>query len=177
MAAAQQQYQGPADSRRSPAPDFQVGDQVLVKARFFRTTRPSKKLSEKFLGPYTIIAKAGTRSYTLRLPENLRSVHPVFHVFQLEPFALGTIPNCTQPPPPPIEVDGEAEYEIAEVLDSKINRRRRNCQLLYLVCWLGYEGTEDETSWILAMELQHVQELLRDFHSAYPDKPGPLSSL
>ena len=124
-----------------------------------------------------IIAKAGTRSYTLRLPENLRSVHPVFHVSQLEPFAPGTIPNRTQPPPPPIEVDGEAEYEIAEVLDSKIDRRRRNCQLLYLVCWLGYEGTEDETSWILAMELQHVQELLRDFHSAYPDKPGPLSSL
>jgi len=47
MAAAQKRYQGPADARRSPAPDFKVGDQVFVKAKYFRSTRPSKKLSKK----------------------------------------------------------------------------------------------------------------------------------
>jgi len=38
MAAAQKRYQGPADTRRSPAPDFKVGDQVFVKAKYFRST-------------------------------------------------------------------------------------------------------------------------------------------
>jgi len=38
MAAAQKRYQGPADARRSPAPDFKVGDQVFVKAKYFRST-------------------------------------------------------------------------------------------------------------------------------------------
>ena len=47
MAAAQKRYQGPADARRSPAPDFKVSNQVYVKAKYFRSTWPSKKLSEK----------------------------------------------------------------------------------------------------------------------------------
>jgi len=38
MANTQLQYQGPADAKRSPAPDFKVGDQVYVKAKYFRST-------------------------------------------------------------------------------------------------------------------------------------------
>ena len=38
MAAAQKRYQGFTDARRSPAPDFKVGDQVYVKAKYFRST-------------------------------------------------------------------------------------------------------------------------------------------
>ena len=38
MANAQKRYQGPADARRSPAPDFKVHDQVYVKAKYFRST-------------------------------------------------------------------------------------------------------------------------------------------
>ena len=49
MAAAQKRYQGPADARRSPAPDFKVSDQAFVKAKYFRSTRPFKKLSKKNL--------------------------------------------------------------------------------------------------------------------------------
>jgi len=177
MANAQQRYQGPADAKRLPPPDFKVGDEVFVKAKYFRSTRPSKKLSEKNLGPYPIIAQPGTLSFTLRLPDTMRSVHPVFHVSQLETATPNIIPNRFQPPPPPIEVDGEPEYEIAEILDSKVDRRRRHCQLLYLVRWAGYEGTNEETSWLLATELGHASELVSDFHAAYPAKAGLLSVL
>ena len=38
IAAAQARYQCSADARRSPALNFKVGDQVYVKAAFFRTT-------------------------------------------------------------------------------------------------------------------------------------------
>src|SRR4051812_5808153 len=47
---AQKRYQASADTRRIPPPDFKVGQQAFVKAQFFRTTRPSKKLSDKYLG-------------------------------------------------------------------------------------------------------------------------------
>ena len=137
-------------------------------------TRPSKKLSEKFLGPYEIIAQLGSHSVTLRLPDSLRTVHPVFHVSMLEPAVLN---GRVQPPPPPIMVDDEPEFEISEILDTKINSCHHACKLLYLVRWKGYEGTNEETSWILASELGHVSELVVDFHKAYPAKPGPLSSL
>ena len=94
-----------------------------MEAKFFRTTRPAKKLSEKNLGPYEIISQVGSHSFALRLPEALRAVHPVFHVSMLEPAASSSIPNRTKEPPPPVEVDGEIEYEIAEILDTKLDRR------------------------------------------------------
>ena len=62
MAASQQRYQGPADAKRLAPPDFKVSDQVFVKAKYFRSTRPSKKLSEKNIGPYPIIAQVGSLS-------------------------------------------------------------------------------------------------------------------
>ena len=106
----------------------------------------------------------------------MRSVHPVFHVSQLEPCAPNTISNHVQPPAPSIEVDGEPEYKIEEILDSKIDRRQCHCQLLYLVHWLSYQGTDDKTSWLLATELGNVKELVADFHWRYSNKPGPLPS-
>ena len=169
---AQQRYQKHADNRRLPEPGFKVGDKVYVKSQLFNTTRPSKKLSEKNLGPYEIIAKPGKLSYTLRLPPTFRAVHPVYHVSMLETAPVSTIPNRIEDPPPPVEIEGEVEYEIDEILDTKLDRRRR-CKLLYLVCWTGYKGTDEETSWITADELEHAQELVRDFHAKYPDKPGP----
>ena len=139
-------------------------------------TRPSKKLSEKNLGPFEIIAQVGPASFTLRLPEHMKAVHPVFHVSQLELSTPNTIPNRIQPPPPPVEVDDDIEYEIAEILDSKLDQRRK-CKLLYLVRWAGYEGTDQEMDWLVATELTHASELVADFHSAHPSRPGPLSSL
>src|SRR5882724_3939819 len=56
IAEAQRRYQAPADSRQLPAPEFKIGSQAYIKAQFFHTTRPSKKLAEKFLGPYEILA-------------------------------------------------------------------------------------------------------------------------
>ena len=38
MANIQKHYQGLADARRSPAPDFKEGDQVYVKAKYFQST-------------------------------------------------------------------------------------------------------------------------------------------
>ena len=91
----------------------------------------------------------------------------------LEPASPNTIPNHIQPPPPPVIVDGEPEFEISEVLNSKIDNRQKACKLLYLVRWTGYEGTDEETSWILTTELDHASKLVQDFHKSYPTKPGP----
>src|SRR6266498_1110580 len=101
--------------------------------------------------------------FTLKLPDALRSIHPVFHVSMLEPHMPSSIPNHTKLPPAPVEVDGELEYEIAEILDTKIDKRR-HCKLLYLVKWLRYEGTNKETSWLSADKLIHAPDLVEVFH-------------
>ena len=65
ISTAQQHYQKSADTWHSPTSDFKVGDKVFVKAQFFWTTRPSKKLSKKYLGPYKIISQSSTLLFTL----------------------------------------------------------------------------------------------------------------
>src|ERR1700720_434001 len=59
ISEAQKCYQGPADSHRLATPDFKISDFVFVKATYVRTTRPSKKPSEKYLGLFEIIAQVG----------------------------------------------------------------------------------------------------------------------
>ena len=122
ISAAQQHYQKSADAQCSPAPDFKVGDKVFVKAQFFRTTQPSKKLSKKYLRPYKIISHPGTLSFTLHLPESMCSVHPVFHVSMLEPTTSNTFSKRIQLAPAPVIIDREPKYEISQIVDSKINR-------------------------------------------------------
>jgi len=90
IAIAQRQYQPSADSCRQQLLDFQVGQSVFVRSQYFRTTHLSKKLSEKYLRPYEIIAQPSPQSFTLRLPDTIRAVHPVFHISMLKPATPNT---------------------------------------------------------------------------------------
>jgi len=103
----------------------------------------------------------------------MHSVHPVFHVSMLEPTTSNTFSERIQPAPAPVIIDGEPEYEISRIVDSKIDRQQA-CKLLYKVIWLGYEDTGDESEWIPTSKLTHAADLVSDFHIAYPTKPGPL---
>jgi len=107
----------------------------------------------------------------------MHTVHPVFHISQLEPAIPNTIPDWIHPPPPPVEVDGKLEFESSEILNSKVDCHCKTCKLLYLVCWSGYKGSDEEMSWLLATELGNATELLEDYHVRYPDKPRPLTSM
>jgi hypothetical protein len=115
-------YQQFSDKNRISSPEFKVGDKAFVKVKLFRTTRPSKKLSEKYLGPLDIINQVGPVSWTLHLPTTMHAVHPVFHVSMLEPSTLNSIPNRIQPLSPVI-IDEEPEYKISKILDSKLDKR------------------------------------------------------
>jgi len=61
--------------------------------------------------------------------------HPVFHVSLLKAYRTD---GRVQPPPPPIEVDGELEYEVEQILDKRVVKRRGSSRVHYLVKWVGY---------------------------------------
>jgi hypothetical protein len=65
----------------------------------------------------------------------------------LESAPPNSIPNHTQEPLPPVEIQGELKYEMESILNSKIDKWHK-CPLLYLVKWSGYKGTNEETSCI-----------------------------
>ena len=51
----------------------------------------------------------------------------------LEPATPNEIPNSVQSPSPPVNIEGELEYEIAEIVNSKIDCCLA-CKLLCLDC-------------------------------------------
>jgi len=66
------------------------------------------------------------------------------------------------------------EYELRKISDSKYDYRYwKSCELFYLVRWTGYEGTNQEYSWLSALDLTHANEATDDFHQCYPNKPSP----
>ncbi|MBW0571577.1 hypothetical protein O181_111292 [Austropuccinia psidii MF-1] len=116
--------------------------------------------------------KVGSHAYHLRLPQQWKSVHPVFHVSLLEPVKQSTIPNQHQLPPPPVILEEQEEWEVAQVQDSKLKRGK----LWYLVEWKGFSEDPERTTWETASKITNSPDLVKDFHSLYPDKPGPNTS-
>ncbi|MBW0473368.1 hypothetical protein O181_013083 [Austropuccinia psidii MF-1] len=161
-----------ADRNRSIPPDFQPGDKVWLASKNIETTRPTKKLSERWLRPFEVIKKMGSHAYHFKLPQHCKSVHTVFHVSLLEPVKQSSIPNCHQLPPPPVLVEEQEEWEVAQVLDSKLKIGK----LWYLVEWKGFSGDQGRTTWEPASSLTNSPDLVKDFHSLYSERPGPNTS-
>ena len=59
------------DQRRTPALEYQPGDKVFLDASDIHTTRPSRKLSHRRLGPFPVVKKVGNSAYRLRLPPSM----------------------------------------------------------------------------------------------------------
>ncbi|MBW0522176.1 hypothetical protein O181_061891 [Austropuccinia psidii MF-1] len=144
-----------ADRNRSIPPDFQPGDKVWLAFKNIKTTLPTKKLQERWLGPFEVIKKIGTHAYHLKFPFQWNSAHPVFHVSLLEPVKQSIISNCNQFPPPPVLVVEQEEWQVAQVLDSKLKRGR----LLYLVEWKGFSKDPERTAWEPASSLTSSPDL------------------
>ncbi|MBW0549739.1 hypothetical protein O181_089454 [Austropuccinia psidii MF-1] len=161
-----------ANINREILPDSQPGDKGLLASKKIKTTRPTKKLSQRWLGPFEVMKKIGSHAYHLNLPQKWKSVHPVFHVSLFEPVKQSTIPNQHQLPPPPVVVEEQEEWEVAQALDSKLKRG----SLWYLVEWKGFTEDPERTTWELASNLTNSHDLVKDFHTLYSEHPGPNSS-
>ena len=155
-----------ADKKRGSTPDYTVGQLVMLSAANLSTTRPSKKLADKWHGPFEILEKVGTHNYRLKLPEQWR-IHPVFHVEKLKPYNQDQAhPN--HPLPPPDLIDQEEEYEVEKILDAQYRRGILN----YLVKWVGYPNSE--ASWLRADNTEHMDDLVDDWYKDHPDSPRSL---
>ena len=79
--------------------------------------------------------------------------------------------NKTPPPPEPVTVDSEEEYEVNYIRDSKLFGRT----LKYLVRWTGYGEGED--TWEPAKNLAHALDKIKDFHALNHGAPRKIAAL
>ena len=69
------------------------------------------------LGPFKVVEKRGLL-YKLNLSNTIK-VHPVFLIVLLFKDPDNVLPEQVNEPPPPINIEGELEYEVEEILALK----------------------------------------------------------
>ena len=149
--------------------DFDVGDYVWLNIKYWNTARPSLKLDNNSSGPFKIIAKKGN-SFTLQLPASMK-IHPVMSPDKLRKSATDPLPGQVNEPEDPVEIAGDIEYEVEEVLAVE----KQWNQLKYRVKWKGYE--EEDLEWYAPSDLKGAPHKLKAFHLNYPKLPGPPARL
>ena len=167
MERAQEQNQRQANKKRR-RPDFHVDDYVWLSTENLSIDRPSRKLSAQQAGPFKIRSKR-YHSYELELPASWK-IHNVFHASLLRKAATNPLPGQVVKPPAPINVTGEDEWEISNIVAVKLLRK----SLWYRTDWLGHD---EDPEWYLADTFKYAPEKIRDFHLANPTKPGPPARL
>jgi hypothetical protein len=148
--------------RRIPAPKLKPGDLVWIDGSDIQMTRPLQKLSHCNLGLYPVERRIGHGAYRIKLPPSLRRLHPVFPIMKLLPAADDPIPGrWAKPPPPPVLVEGNEEFEVEKILNSHICW---HC-LKYLVKWNGYDSGHN--SWATHYNV-HAPDVITDFYCLNP---------
>nr|GFB89923.1 putative reverse transcriptase domain-containing protein [Tanacetum cinerariifolium] len=105
-----------------------VGDKVMLTVSPWKgVVRFGKrwKLNSRYIGPFKVLAKVGTVSYRLELPQQLSRVHRIFHVSNLkkclsdEPLAI---------PLDELHIDDKLHFieEPVEIIDREIKRLRKS---------------------------------------------------
>jgi hypothetical protein len=144
-------------------PKYKEGDLVWLEGKNLRINQPTAKLAPRRHGPFKITQVMSTINYRLELPTQW-SIHPVFHIDLLTPYKETTMhgPNFTRPTPELI--DGEEEYSVEKILDSRHFGRRRRLQ--YLVKWEGYPDVDN--MWVDKDDI-FADDKVREFKNSNPD--------
>ena len=157
-----QEYQKHYADRHRREASFNIGDQVLLDTTYISVGTRVRKLAERFCGPMKILEVISPWVYRLELPPSLK-IHPVFHVSKLRPYHKdnGQFARPERVRPPPLLVDGQAEFEVERIIDKRIRRIGRASRIEYLVKWKGYNNYEN--TWEPLTNLTRAQRLVQEF--------------
>ena len=93
----------------------------MLDSQHIRIKRPSKKLDHKKIGPFRIEKAIGNRAFRLELPPQMK-IHPVYHIGLLEGYRDSKDPTKIQTVSEVKEIDGELDWEVRGIVDSRQNR-------------------------------------------------------
>ncbi|CCD42647.1 hypothetical protein BofuT4_P074490.1 [Botrytis cinerea T4] len=97
-------------------------------------------------------------------------VHKVFSSDRLRKAPDNPVPSQKVDPPPPIVIAADTEFEVQDILASKIVRK----EVRYKVRWIGYE---DDPVWYYCRDVMYAPHKGRSFHVQYLHAAGPPENL
>src|SRR6202008_711122 len=148
--------------------EYETGTQVWLEGTNLKLPEGmTKKLSPRRYGPFRVVAKISPVAYMLELPPQWK-IHPTFHASLLTPYKETSQhgPNFVEPPPD--IVNGEEEWEIEQITNTRLHGRWKKRQ--YLVRWKGYSPAHDQ--WINDEDMS-APELIEEYQQQHPEKFHP----
>ena len=82
---AQDEMKRYADYHHGDPPKYEVGQKVWLEMENLKLQRPSKKLTEKCVGPFLIIEIKSLNAVQLKLLRTMK-IHPVINVSYIHPY-------------------------------------------------------------------------------------------
>ena len=134
---AQDRQTNNANKSQKKHPVINIGSKIWLLCRNLKTNRPCDKFDFLHLGSFSVFKQINDVAFCLELPLSMK-IHLVFRISLLEPYDESYIPSRFWIPPPPVEIEGQEEFEVLEILDSRIIQRK----LEYLIQWQGYNISE-----------------------------------
>ncbi|PHH91531.1 hypothetical protein CDD83_77 [Cordyceps sp. RAO-2017] len=157
-----QERQARYHNKGREAMSFNEGDWVLISTKSLPLRRPTKKLTEKYVGPYQIEQVVGGHklAYRLRLPSTVK-IHNVLPISSLEPY-WSRDQEPVEPEDHPFMA--ESTYNVEQILEHRGPKSRRR----YLVKWRGHR--DEENSWVSRSDFVD-KEFLADYDRSVSAAP------
>jgi len=145
-----------ADRERKESEVWKKGDRVLLSTKdLVFKERPSKKLTERYVGPYAIEEVVSLNAVKLQLPSSMR-IHPVINVSWIVRYKE-QVKGQKKKEGKPVEVERVEEWEVEKILNKKKIRGVEK----YLIWWKGFTAEGD--TWERRENLKNAEELIKEF--------------
>jgi len=145
-----------ADRGRKEMEEWRRGDWMLLSTKdLVFKERLSKKLMERYVGPYAIEEVVLSNAVKLRLPSLMR-IHLVVNVSRIVRYKE-QIKGQKKEEGKPVEVEGVEEWEVEKILNKKKMRGVEK----YLIRWKGFTAEGD--TWERKENLKNTEELIKEF--------------
>ena len=144
------------DRGRRETEVWKKGDRVLLSTKnLVFKERPTKKLTERYVGPYAIEEVVLSSAVKLRLPCLMR-IHPVVNVSRIVKYKE-QVKGQKKKEGKPVEVEGVGEWEVEKIL----NKKKMSGIEKYLIRWKGFTAEGD--TWERKENLKNAEELIEEF--------------
>ena len=158
LVKSQEEMKRQVDRSRKEIEEYRVGNKILISTKDFLMElrkRATKKLTKKFIGLYVVKKIMLENAVELELPAVLR-IHLVVNVRRIVKYKE-QVEGQKKILPSLVEIAGEKEYEVEEILDRQKKRRK----MKYLVKWKGYMA--EENTWERLENLKNAIEKIEEF--------------
>jgi len=144
------------DRGRKETEVWKKRDQVLLSTKnLVFKERPTKKLMERYVGPYAIEEVVSSNVVKLQLPTSIM-IHLVVNVSWIVHYKK-QVKGQKKEEGKPVEVEGVKEWEVEKILNKKKIRGVEE----YLIRWKGFTAEGD--TWERRENLKNVEKLIEEF--------------